>query len=105
MKKNSIRVNLEAWLYLQDTCHNQRVGGHLTEKTISRLTRSYEDWYKEKGKTLIDGDLGGAIGDPKNSYEEGRWTSWSVADMKRLLDEAGLPYEDGDPVESINIYI
>lgn len=52
---------------------------------------------------LKDGDLGGCVGDWKNGYEEGRWTSWSCEDMKRILIEAELPYKDGEEIEYIAV--
>lgn len=105
MKKRTIRVTLESWLYLHEIMRNQRIGDHLSERTIERLTKEYNNHYKEKGHLLIDGDLGGAIGKPENSYEEHRWTNWSIEDMKEMLDKAGLPYTDGEDIDEMNIYI
>ena len=102
MKKKSIVIPLESRLYLEDQLHLQRGGKHTSPITIERLTFQAE---RDNNKFILtSGDLGGAIGDPKNSYEEGRWTSWSVDEMKEMLDKAGLPYKDGDPVEEISIY-
>lgn len=102
MKKNTIRVPLESRLYLEDLLHLQRGGKHTSPKTIERLT--YQAERDNNVFILTSGNLGGAIGDPKNSYEEGRWTSWDLDTMKELLDKAGLPYEDGDPIDEISIY-
>lgn len=105
MKRNAIRVPLESWIYLQDICKSQRCGDHLSEKTIERLTNEYNNHYKENWHLLLDGDLGGAIGNPINSYEEHRWTSWKVEEMKKMLDKANLPYKDNEPMETINCKI
>ena len=102
--RNTIKVPLESLLYLQEVCRNQRCGDHLSERTIERITRDYENHYKDTWRTLEDDCLGGAYGDPKNSWEEGRWTDWSVEDMKALLDKKGLPYKDGEPETSIDLY-
>ena len=100
MKKKAIRLTLESYLYLQNEGHKQRSGNDYSEATIEKLTKNY---YRYKnGITIASGWLGGAIGNPENSYEEGRWTDWSVDDMKKMLDEKGLPYED-DIIESITL--
>lgn len=106
MKKqtlNSIRVPLESWIYLQDQQALQRGGRHLTENHLEHLKNEMRKPYNKNGRQLMDGDLGGAIGEPKNSYEEGRWTSWSIEKMKQMLDEQNLPYIDAEMVEVINL--
>lgn len=103
MKKKTIKVPLESWIYLQDLGHQQRVGGHLSDKARERLTNLMLKPYNKDGHTLMDGDLGGAVGDPNNSWEEGRWTSWSVDTMKKILDNANLPYTDGEDIECIEL--
>lgn len=105
MKAKTIRVPLESWIYLKEQCRNQRCGDHLSERMIEHLKKEMQKEYNRNGHLLMDKDLGGAIGDPTNSYEEGRWTSWSVEQMKKMLDEKGLPYEDGEEVEYINVAI
>lgn len=105
MRKNTIRVPLDSLLYLKEVCRNQRIGDSLSEKSIERTTREYNRHWNENGYELMDGSLGGAVGVPENSYEEGRWTSWSVEEMKRMLDEKGLSYVDGEPVDVISVYI
>ena len=103
MKKKSIRVPLESWLYLQNECKKQRCGGEISTRFIEMLTKEYNR-YDKNGHVLVDGDLGGAIGNPENSYEEGRWTSWSIEQMKKMLDEKALPYQDGEEVDETPIY-
>lgn len=104
MKRRTLRVPLESWIYLANEGCRQRTGHEHTQKFIERLTREYENRYKEKGKEIIDKDFGGAIGDPKNSYEEGRWTAWTIEDIKAMLDKQGLPYKDGEEIEEINVW-
>lgn len=101
-KSNAIIVPLESYLYLQNMCSEQRVGHSLSERSIKSITENYERFDSENGgHILYDGDLGGAIGDPINSYEEGRWTSWKTTDMKEMLDTQDLPYKDIEPQEKI----
>lgn len=104
MKKKTIRVPLESWLYLQDICRYQRGGTHLSEKSIAHFTKEMQRDINKNGHELMDGSLGGAIGKPENSYEEHRWTSWSLEEMKKMLDEKGLPYEEGEEVDVIDVY-
>lgn len=102
MKSKAIRVPLESYLYLQSIMHLQRSGKPLSNKYIEKLTNMFKSHYP-KGILLMSGDLGGAVGDPKNSYEEHRWTSWSIEDLKQMLDEKKLSYVDGETVEYFNI--
>ena len=104
MKRKTIRVPLESLLYLHEIMRNQRIGDHLSERSIERLTKNYNNHYKENGYELMDGSLGGAIGKPENSYEEHRWTDWNVQDMKEMLDKANLPYVDGEDIDVIDVY-
>lgn len=103
MKKRAMRVELEGWLYLQDQSSLQRGGRIHSESWRERMKKHYE-WHDKKygGHMLMDGDLGGAIGKPENSYEEGRWTSWSLDQMKKMLDEKGYKYIDIEDVDVIN---
>lgn len=105
MKKKTIRVPLESLLYLKDISRFQRTGTHLSEKSIAFYTKEMQRDINKNGHELMDGSFGGAIGKPENSYEEHRWTYWGVDEMKRMLDEKGLPYEEGEEVDVINVYL
>ncbi len=106
MKRNAIRVPLESWIYLSNESCRQRSGHEHSQKYIERLTRDYENRHKEFGGYEIwDGSCGGAIGKPENSYEEGRWTTWTIEQVKKMLDEQGLKYKDVDPVDVIDVYM
>lgn len=105
-KTNTILLPLESYLYLQNKSHLERCGKNHTEKQIERLKRNFDDFSYGTGyKKLYDGDLGGCSGHWKNGYKERRWTSWSCEDMKRILDNAGLPYKDGKQAEVIEVSI
>ena len=104
MKKRTIRVPFKSWMYLDNLGCSQRTGHEHSQKFIERIKREFDARWKEKGKEVIDKEMGGAIGEPENSYEDGRWTTWSIEEMKGMLDEAGLPYVDGEEVECINVY-
>lgn len=104
MKKKTIRLPLESLIYLSNEGCRQRCGYEHSQKYIERLTREYENRYKEQGgKEIWDGCYGGAIGEPTNSYEDGRWTSWTIEQVKKMLDKQGLPYVDGGEIEIIDV--
>ncbi len=104
-KAKTILLPWESYLYLQQKGRNERCGDWKTEKQIAKLKANFEEFSYNGYKRLLDGDLGGCVGDWKNGYEEGRWTSWSCEDMKRILDEAGLPYKDGEDTECVDVSI
>lgn len=101
-KAHAINVSLEAYLYLQNRCHFERIGKNLTEKYLEKLKHNFEYMSYKGTYTLHDGSLGGCKGKPENSWEEHRWTSWSAADMARMLTEQGLAWEPAEDVEYIN---
>ena len=103
MKHSTLLIPLDSFLYLQNECSVQRLGKELTEKGIARLTQNFKSVNRDGFAHMHDGDLGGCNGKPENSYEERRWTRWSIADMKRMLDAQGLSYKDGDQEEVIHI--
>lgn len=101
----TILVPFESWMFLQKKGHEERGGKPYSDRAIERLTRSFQDNSYQGYKQLMNGDLGGCKGNPENAWEERRWTSWSVDDMKKILDEAGLPWKDGEEAEYIAVSI
>ena len=105
-KSPRILVPWESWLYLEERSYKERCGRKHTEKSLERMKRNFNSLAHYKGmKQLMDKDFGGAIGKPENSWEEHRWTGWSCEDMKKMLDEAGLPWEPGEEIEYISVSI
>lgn len=100
-KSPTVLVPLESFLFLQDKQCFERSGKHSSEKNIERHKRNFEEFSYDGYKQIMNGDLGGCKGSPENAWEERRWTSWSVEDVKRILDEASLPWKDGEEVEYI----
>lgn len=99
---NSIQVPWESWWHLENLSYFQRCGKYHTEEQKERMKRNFEQFAFYDGmKQICDYDQGGAIGDPERSYEEGRWVSWSCEDMKKILNEADLPWKEGEPEERI----
>lgn len=103
MKKRAIKVPLDSWLYLREIQKKQRVGKHLSEKQKEILTKEMEKPYNKEGHIIFDKGMGGAIGKPENSYEEHRWTDWSIDQMISMLDEAGLSYREVEPIDCIEV--
>lgn len=95
VKRKTIGLSKEAFMYLQDRCRYERCGDHLSEKFKERLEKSFDQFAYKGYKEYYDGDLGGAV--------NGRWTSWSCDQVKKMLDESGLDYIEGEEKESIEI--
>lgn len=104
-KSPTLLVPFESWMFLQRKGYQERSGKPHSEKGIERLRRNFQEHSYQGYKQLMNGDLGGCNGDPENAWEEHRWTSWSVDDMKKILDEAGLPWKDGEEAEYISVSI
>lgn len=103
-KANSILVPWESWWFLEEKSFYERFGKPHSEYSKEKLRRNFNQFADSDGfKQLKDYDLGGAVGEPKNSWKEHRWTSWSCNDMKEMLDEVGLPWKDGGSVNYISV--
>lgn len=105
-KRRQIKVTWEGWMCLQNEMHKQRseTGKPLSEKAIERMKNAFDDYKNPDGtKNVAEGQFGGCVGSPINAWEEGRWTSWSVEDMKRILEENGFEWEDAEDQEYISL--
>lgn len=79
-------------MFLRREQRKQRGCKPLTEKQEEGV---WSRLIKINGKArLTDISLGGG-----NGTYEGKWWSWSVDDLKAMLDKAGFTYEDGPDVE------
>lgn len=102
-KSSTILLPPDSFLFLQDKSFYERCGKHYSEKQMQRLTRNFEQFGHGGYKQLKSGDLGGCNGVPENAWEEHRWTTWSIEDMKNILNEAGFSWKDGEEVEYISV--
>ncbi len=82
---NSILVPWESWCYLEEMSYFQRCGKHHTEKHWERFKRAFDQFAFYDGMKQI------------------RWTRWSCQDMKKFLDEAGLPLKQWESEERISV--
>lgn len=105
-KSHTILVPWDSWLYLENKSYLERCGKYHTERQVERLKRNFAFFAFHDGmKQICDYDFGGAVGEPEKSWEEHRWTRWSCDDMKKILEEAGLSWKDGEDIEHISVYI
>lgn len=92
----TLLIGKEAWAFLKNECRKQRglnpISDSIKDKMWSRRR-------KVNGKAqIMDDSFGGGDG----TYT-GKWTSWSLEDMKGMLDKEGYEYEIGEPVKYINL--
>ena len=97
VKRKTIGLSKEAYMYLHERCRNERIGDHLSEKSKESLNGTFDRLSRNGYFEYYDGDLGGAV--------NGRWNSWSCDQVKQMLDENGLAYIEGEEKESIEIGI
>lgn len=104
MKRNTMWVPYESFSYLRNKMHEERseTGKPLNQERL-RKTFDNSPMTRDGYHQLMDGSFGGCKGNPKHAWEEGRWTDWSIEDMKAMLDEAGLTYKDGEQIECISL--
>ena len=103
-KVNTILLPLESYLWLHNECfkqRNERLMDGISDSQRERLTRNWQQHQYNGYYHAYDGSFGGCKGNPLHGWEEGRWTSWSCAEMARMLDKQGLPYKMGDPTDVI----
>ena len=104
-KVNTILVPWESYLFLQDESRRQRSEEYKprSDRSLEMLHRSFKMNSHNGLHELKDYDLGGCNGDPRNAWEERRWTSWSVQKMAEMLEENGLGYTFGAEKEIISL--
>lgn len=95
----TILVGRESYMYLHRIMQEQRGLRPLTPEQEDRL------WNRQRLnadglRSCSNNSLGGGDG----TYD-GRWWDWSVETLKKMLDEADLPYVDGEPIEYIEVFI
>ena len=104
-KTKVIKVPFESHEHLHRMQWQQRSDKPYLDSFTERHRRYFNIGADANGlKSVHDGDFGGCNGRKENAWEEGRWTSWSVDEMKRILDKAVLPYKDSGETEVIDVY-
>ena len=94
----TIWVGKESYMYLNRISREQRGCKQLSQEVENKmwnrqLTKAkIGKADKEKNLVRLDNDsMGGGDG----TYS-GKWWSWSISTIKEMLDEAKLPYSDGE---------
>ena len=96
----SIWIEKDAYMYLDRESRKQRgckkMSAEAEERLWNRVCR-----HGELDKVqATDNSFGGGDG----TYD-GRWWLWSVDTLMKMLDEAGLPYDEGKEVKYISLSI
>ena len=85
----TILVSRNAYFYLDRLSRIQRGCKPLTVQQEEKFWKSI---YKINGKAqLSDNSMGGGDG----TYY-GKWWSWNVETLKRMLDDGGFKYQEGE---------
>ncbi len=93
----TILINREAHEYLAELQRVQRGGKPLTPEAKDRQWNRIRKYKDTDMRQVDDNTYGGGDG----TYN-GRWWSWSVDTIKKMLDEAGLDYEAAEDVTWID---
>ncbi len=81
-EEKTILLPYESWAYLKARSREERIGRKTSDALLKNM---WSVLAKEDGRIRLNGKaLGGK--------ENGEITSWSVDDIKKMLDEKGLPY-------------
>ena len=101
-KQATIKLTFDSYYYLRNKQHEERSesGRALNKETIKR---QFDSNHPNGYFLATNGSFGGCKGSPVNAWEQGRWTSWKLEQLKEMLDNAGLPWEDGEEIETIEI--
>ena len=101
--RKSLYISKEAYMYLSKEQRLQR-GCNWSEKVQQHREKAFN-----RNSVIIDGkiyikildyDMGGGDG----TYN-GKWVSWSIATIKKMLDIKKLHYIDGEDEKVIEIFI
>ena len=95
MKSETIYVTKEAYIALSEKSRIQRGCKPLTlEQYEKRFKKMPACRIKNGLIRLDDNSMGGGDG----TYN-GKWTTWSVDDLKKMLSEMGHTWERGEDIE------
>lgn len=93
MRSETIYVSKEAYKALNDISRKQRGCKALTSEQYEKM------FARMSGKPCIKNDLirldDLSMGGGDGTYY-GKWTRWSVADLKKMLSELGFEWKQGE---------
>lgn len=101
MKQETIYIPKEAYFKLRNRQRVERGGEPLDDEILERSWARMPDSRKDGDMIRVDGDsLGGGDG----TYN-GKWTSWDVPTLKRMVEEMGYTWKQGEEIEFCPAYI
>lgn len=99
MIKESIYIPKEAYLRLNELSRRQRGCKPLSEDVQEEMWCRIPDCRKKGNMIRVDKDsLGGGDG----TYY-GKWTSWDVPTLKKMVEDMGFTWEQGENIEYTTI--
>lgn len=99
MKRETILIGREAHEYLADKQRKERGFNDLSQEVKDKRWRRMTMHTHYPDKRIVTNDSYGGGDGMKN----GKWWSWSLTDIKKMLDEAGYSYEQGEEEEYFNV--
>ena len=95
MTKESIYIPKEAYFLLDERSRKERGCKSISRETQERMWNRMPDCNKKGDMVRVDKDsLGGGDG----TYW-GKWTSWDVPTLKKMVEELGFTWEQGEVIE------
>ena len=93
-------VGKGAYFFLNGESRKQRGCKPLTEDQKSKIWERIKNSYRYKnGMVRIDDN---SFGGGDGTYY-GKWTSWSIDTISKMLDDKGYKYRNGKQIEYINV--
>ena len=96
MRSETIYVSKEAYKALKDMSRKQRGCKALTPEQYAKMFARMSGTPSMKNDLirLDDNSMGGGDG----TYF-GKWTHWSITDLKKMLSELGFEWKQGEEIE------
>lgn len=98
LKSETILVDRDAYFYLRNIMREQRGCVKITKEQDDKIWSKVLAFGKDGKARLTDLSMGGGDG----TYN-GKWWSWSVETIKKMLDAAGYKYEESEPYYYVNV--
>ena len=93
----TILVPFETWAFLRRRMSVERSGRTLDDEAVARMWRRCHKVNGDRVQ-LDKNSLGGV-------NASGKWYEWSVEEMVAMIEAEGLPFEPGDEIEYIEVYL
>lgn len=95
MKLETIYIPKQAYLQLRNRQRVERGGQALTAEALEKIWARIPQARKKGDLIRVDKDsLGGGDG-----TRRGKWVSWDVPTLKRMTEELGYSWKQGEEIE------